>query len=153
MKTLVKGEFLLERDVIVARRIQEVFRFFSDPKNLNLLTPPWLDFHIVGCSTPTIGPNTLIDYKLKLRGFPLRWRSRILDWNPPYGFADEQVRGPYRHWIHQHSFEDLGARTRCRDSVRYSVVGGSIVNRLFVKRDVERIFDYRTEQLTKIFGT
>jgi ligand-binding SRPBCC domain-containing protein len=150
--TPVKGEFLLERDVVVSRGIQDVFRFFSDPANLNRLTPPWLDFHIVGCSTPTIGAGTLIDYKLKVRGFPLRWRSRILAWNPPYGFADEQVRGPYRSWLHHHSFEDLGGRTRCRDLVRYSVLGGRIVDRLFVRRDVERIFDHRGEQLAKIFG-
>jgi len=150
--TVRKGEFLLERDVVVARPIQEVFRFFAEPKNLNQLTPPWLDFHIVACSTPAIGPGTLIDYKLKLHGLPLRWRSRITAWNPPYGFADEQLRGPYRTWIHHHAFEDLGGSTRCRDSVRYAVLGGSIVNRLFVARDVNRIFDYRTEQLSKIFG-
>jgi ligand-binding SRPBCC domain-containing protein len=152
MKTAQNGGFLIERDIVVSRGIREVFEFFADPQNLNELTPPWLHFHIVACSTPTIGPGTLIDYRLKLHGIPLRWRSRIRDWNPPYGFADEQLRGPYRSWLHHHSFEDLGARTRCKDVVRYSVLGGSIVDRLLVRRDVERIFDYRTEQMSRIFG-
>lgn len=153
VETVEKGELVLEREVVVARGIREVFDFFSDPKNLDQLTPPWMNFHIVRSSTPTIGTGTLIDYKLRVRGLPLRWRSRILEWNPPYGFADEQVRGPYRSWLHRHTFEDLGARTRCLDVVRYTVLGGALVNRLFVKPDLERIFDYRTEQLVKIFGT
>ncbi|MBL8858332.1 MAG: SRPBCC family protein [Planctomycetes bacterium] len=143
---------MLERELIVPRGIDEVFAFFCDPKNLDHLTPPWMHFHIVGSSTPTIGEGTLIDYKLKVRGIPLRWRSRILDWNPPYHFADEQVRGPYRSWLHHHTFEDLGGKTRVGDSVRYSVLGGAFVNRLLVRPDIERIFDYRLEQLTKIFG-
>jgi ligand-binding SRPBCC domain-containing protein len=130
-----------------------VFRFFSDPANLGEITPPWLDFRVVGCSTPVIGEGTLIDYKLRLRGLPLRWRSRIDSWNPPHGFIDEQLTGPYRSWIHEHLFEDLGGSTLVRDRVRYSVLGGALVNRLLVRPDVERIFDYRSKRLAELFGS
>lgn len=153
MTSTTKGGFLLERELIVPRDIHEVFAFFCDPANLDHLTPPWLTFRIVGSSTPEIGNGTLIDYKLKVRGIPLRWRSRIVDWNPPFSFADEQLRGPYRSWFHRHTFEDLGGKTSVGDSVRYSVLGGALINRLLVRPDVERIFDYRLEQLAKIFGS
>ncbi|MBK7644412.1 MAG: SRPBCC family protein [Planctomycetes bacterium] len=146
-------EFTIEREQKVARPIAEVFHFFSDPKNLGEITPPFLDFHIVACSTSTIGEGTLIDYKLRLRGFPLRWRSRIRAWEPPTRFIDEQLSGPYRSWIHEHSFEDLGSATLVRDRVRYSVLGGALVNRLLVRPDVEKIFDYRSQRLNELFGS
>ena len=147
-----RAGFVLERELVVARGLGEVFAFFSDPHNLDRITPPWLGFRIVGVSTTEIREGTLIDYRLKLRGIPIRWRSRITEWNPPHGFADEQVHGPYRAWYHRHEFEDLGGRTRCRDVVHYSVLGGALVNRLLVRPDVDRIFDYRTEQLARLFG-
>lgn len=152
MRAVEWGPGIVEREVVLDAPIEAVFAFFGDPGNLNRITPPWLDFRIVSCSTATIGSGTLIDYRLRIRGVPIRWRSRILDWDPPHGFADEQVRGPYRKWIHHHSFEDLGGRTRCRDHVAYTVPGGALVDRLFVRPDVERIFDYRTEQLARILG-
>lgn len=144
--------FVLDREVVVARDLGSVFRFFADPANLNLLTPPWLAFQIVGVSTPEIREDTLIDYQLELRGLPIRWRSRITEWDPPHGFADEQLRGPYRSWFHRHRFEAIGDRTRCRDEVEYSVLGGALVDKLLVRPDLERIFDYRAAQLTRIFG-
>ena len=144
-------EFTLECEQTIEQPLERVFEFFADPKNLEALTPPWLNFHILRCSTPAIGEGTRIDYKLRLRGIPLRWQSLIRSWNPPHGFVDEQLRGPYRSWIHQHTFEDLGGKTRIRDHVRYSVLGGALVNRLFVRPDVERIFAYRQRRLYELF--
>lgn len=140
-------EFLIDREQVLSKPIDEVFRFFSDPRNLGEITPPWLNFQIVSCSTETIGEGTVIDYRLRVRGLPIRWRSVIRQWVPPYRFLDEQLRGPYRRWIHEHSFEDLGGRTRVGDHVRYSVLGGALVNSLLVRPDIERIFDYRAERL------
>jgi ligand-binding SRPBCC domain-containing protein len=150
--TLAMKEFTIEREQTLPQPLENVFRFFSDPANLGEITPPWLGFQIVRCSTPAIGEGTLIDYKLRLHGLPLQWRSRIRSWNPPQRFIDEQVSGPYRSWIHEHFFEDLGACTRVRDRVRYCVLGGAWVNRLLVRRDVEKIFDYRRERLAQLFG-
>jgi len=96
--------------------------------------------------------GTLIDYKLRVHGLPLKWRSEITTWEPPTCFVDEQRRGPYRTWIHEHRFEESGKGTLCTDFVRYSVFGGAVVNWLFVRRDVEQIFAFRTGQLRQLFG-
>ncbi len=145
-------EFSIEREQVVPRKREEVFRFFSDPHNLEAITPPWLHFHIVSSSTPTIGEGTLIEYRLRVRGLPLRWRSLIREWDPPHRFVDEQLSGPYRRWVHEHRFEDLGDRTRVSDNVRYSVLGGALVNRFLVRPDVKRIFDHRTLRLEALMG-
>lgn len=145
-------DFVLERSQRFPSRVDEVFRFFSDPHNLAQITPPWLHFHVVASSTATIEAGTVIDYRLRLRGVPVRWRSRISVWEPPHRFVDEQVRGPYRRWNHEHSFESLGSETQARDFVRYSVLGGALVDRWLVRPDLERLFEYRAEQLARILG-
>lgn len=143
-------EFTLEREQVVPQPIEAVYRFFSDPENLARLTPPGLAFRILACSTEELGAGTLIDYELRIRGIPVRWRSLIRDWEPPHRFVDEQVRGPYRSWVHEHSFEARGDTTLVRDAVRYAVPGGALVNRLFVRPDLERIFDYRGQRLAEL---
>lgn len=145
-------EFRIERAQLLPRKIDEVFRFFTDPENLGEITPPWLHFRIVSSSTASIGEGTLIDYRLRVRGIPVRWGSVIRAWDPPHRFLDEQVIGPYSRWIHEHSFEDVRGETRVRDSVRYSVLGGALVERLLVRPDVERIFEYRAQRLTTLLG-
>lgn len=93
-----------------------------------------------------------IDYRLRLRGLPLRWQSEITAWEPPCRFVDEQRRGPYRAWIHEHTFAERDGGTLAQDVVRYGVIGGRLVNTLFVRRDVERIFHYRQKKLREVFA-
>jgi ligand-binding SRPBCC domain-containing protein len=95
--------------------------------------------------------GTEIDYRLRVHGVPLRWRTRIESWQPERRFVDVQVRGPYRLWHHSHEFEEVAGGTLCRDVVRYAVPGGRIVDRLFVRRDVERIFEFRRRALIELF--
>ncbi len=83
---------------------------------------------------------------------PVRWRSEITAWEPPFRFVDEQRRGPYRLWVHEHRFEERAGCTLARDHVRYAVMGGWVVDRLLVRPDVERVFEYRRAVLTRIFG-
>ena len=97
-------------------------------------------------------PGTLIDHRLRIRGLPIRWRTKITVWEPPARFVDEQIRGPYRLWIHEHLFEEREGGTLVRDRVRYAVAFDVIVHPLLVRRDVERIFAYRTECLKRRFG-
>jgi ligand-binding SRPBCC domain-containing protein len=108
---------------------------------------------VVTPSPIAMSEGTLIDYKLCVRGVPLKWRSRITCWEPPYRFADEQLRGPYRRWYHVHTFEADGDWTICRDEVDYSFWGGPLVHALFVRRDLERIFTFRTRVLQEILRT
>ena len=96
-----------------------------------------------------IEEGTEIDYALRLHGVPIRWRSRIIDWDPPYSFTDTQIRGPYSKWHHQHHFEESGKITTATDHVEYAMIGGTLVNKFFVRPDLERIFDYRTAELAR----
>ena len=127
----------------------EVFRFFSDAANLEQITPPWLHFEV---STPRpvhVRQGTLIDYRLRLHGVPIRWQSEISVWDPPYRFVDEQRRGPYRRWVHTHSFIDEAGGTTVRDAVDYDVPF-AIIARWFVARDIRRIFAFRLRALESI---
>ena len=142
----------LERSQLLARSIEEVFGFFSDPANLGAITPAWLHFEVVASSTPSVCAGTVLDYKLRLHGIPLRWRSLISVWEPPRRFVDEQVRGPYRSWRHEHRFEALGERTRVVDTVSFSAPGGLLVERLLLRTNLKTIFDHRARALAQRFG-
>ena len=129
-----------------------MFDFFADACNLSKITPPWLQFQVLTPPPIEMRIGALIDYRLKLHGVPIRWRTRIADWDPPYRFADEQVRGPYRRWYHVHTFDEVDGQTVAGDVVEYSAPGGALVNWLLVQRDVERIFTYRRQVLLETFS-
>lgn len=132
--------------------LEKVFPFFADAHNLKILSPPWLNFEIQTPSPIVMRVGTLIDYRIGFRGIPLRWRTQILEWNPPFQFVDDQIRGPYRKWTHTHTFSPKDGGTLCRDHVDYSVWGGWIPDRLVVRRDVAKIFAFRQEALQKHFA-
>jgi len=132
--------------------IEEIFAYFSDATKLEEITPPWLQFHVVTPRPIEIAAGTRIDYRLRVHGLPLRWQSLISAWEPPYRFVDEQVRGPYRRWVHEHTFEPRGEVTRVRDRVDYQVPFGALAHELVVKRDLRKIFQYRLNKLAETFG-
>lgn len=139
--------FRLTREQFVPLPLEDVFEFFSDARNLERLTPPWLNFEILTPSPVEMHAGTLIDYRLRLRGVPIRWQSEITVWQPPFRFVDRQRKGPYRLWIHTHRFEPISGGTLVTDMVDYAVPGGAAAERFFVRPDLERIFDYRARQL------
>jgi ligand-binding SRPBCC domain-containing protein len=143
--------FLFGAEQWFGRGREEVFRFFSDAENLEALTPGWLSFKILTPCPIQMRAGALIDYRLKLRGIPVRWRTEITAWDPPCRFVDEQIRGPYRLWVHEHLFEDQDGGTLMKDRVCYAVPGGGVVNRLFVRAEVERIFQFRRDKLSQFF--
>jgi ligand-binding SRPBCC domain-containing protein len=123
-----------------------VFPFFADAFNLQAITPGWLHFQVLTPAPVTMGANTLLEYRLRLHGLPLRWLTRIEVWEPPVRFADAQVRGPYRLWQHTHSFEPDGDGTLMQDRVRYALPLGPLgeaAHLAFVRRDLDRIFAVR----------
>ena len=134
----------------------ELFPFFADAHNLEQITPPWLHFRVLTPAPIAIGEGTLIRYRLRLHGVPLSWLTRITAWDPPRGFVDEQLRGPYRLWRHRHTFEHDGDGTVARDRVDYALRGGDllqdIAQSLLVRRDLERIFTYRGERLAELYS-
>jgi len=145
------GRFVLRARVELPQPIEQVFPFFSDAHNLEELTPPWLAFRILTPDPIEIREDLELDYRLRVRGIPLRWTSRIESWQPPHGFRDSQIRGPYRRWEHEHLFTANGDTTVARDRVDFEVLGGYLPGRL-VARDVRRIFEYRQARLQRLFG-
>jgi ligand-binding SRPBCC domain-containing protein len=129
----------------------EVFAFFADAANLEAITPRWLNFQTITPAPIAMHAGALIDYKLRLHGFPLRWRTHIAVWEPPVRFVDEQIRGPYREWIHEHTFEARDSGTLVRDHVRYAVPFDLFVHKWLVRPDIERIFAYRAQELRAAF--
>jgi ligand-binding SRPBCC domain-containing protein len=95
--------------------------------------------------------GTQIAYKLRLHGLPIRWRSKISNWDPPFQFVDEQVRGPYRYWHHLHTFDEVDGGTLVRDSVHYAVPFGFITHPLLVRRDLTKIFNHRRDTMSRLF--
>ena len=144
--------FTLRNEIWLPRSIDEVFEFFSDAYNLETLTPPILRFQVLTPAPIRMAVGTLIDYKLRLRGVPVKWQSEITAWEPPLRFVDEQRHGPYSMWVHEHTFVEKGGGTLAKDKVSYAVPGGALVNKLFVARDVRKIFEYRTERLLEALG-
>ena len=145
------GDFTVTTEQWLPRPLSEVFAFFADAGNLDVLTPGWLRFEILTPRPIEMKVGALIDYRLRLRGLPVRWQSEITEWNPPYRFVDEQRRGPYRLWHHTHTFAERDGGTVVRDVVRYDVPGGALMNSLFVKRDLQQIFAYRQQKLAELF--
>ena len=143
--------YRLSRSLLVPRPIDEVFAFFGDAANLERLTPPFLKFRILTPPPIVMRPGTLIDYRISLHGLPMKWRSEITEWRPPYSFVDEQRRGPYKSWIHRHTFAAESGGTRVSDDVQYEVTGGALVHRLLVQGQLEKIFNYRLTVLGELF--
>lgn len=141
----------------LSRPLDEVFPFFADAHNLEELTPRFLKFHVLTPKPIDMKSGAIIRYRLKVRGIPIKWKTSILDWDPPHQFVDNQDSGPYALWHHTHTFtptED-GTGTICTDVVRYRPAGwilAPIVNKLLVQKDVVNIFRYRFQRLDEIFA-
>jgi uncharacterized protein (TIGR01777 family) len=131
---------------------EDNFPFFSAAENLEKITPPWLNFRITKKSSDEMKSGLLIDYRLRIKGMPVSWRTRIEDWDPPRKFVDTQLKGPYRIWHHTHSFEPLAGGTLMTDRVIYKMYVWPLgdVALPMVKNDVKTIFAFRRKTLEKL---
>jgi len=146
----------LQREQLLPGSPADVFAFFADAHNLEVITPPLLRFRVLSVEPIEMRAGTLIDYRLRVRGVPVRWTTRIAVWDPPRRFVDEQLRGPYALWHHTHTFEDDGnGATLMRDVVRYAVGFGAfgvLASNLVVRRDLVAIFDYRAQRIVALLA-
>ncbi len=143
----------LSRTQMVGSPMPEIFAFFADASNLEALTPPFLHFRILTPMPIELCAGAQLDYQLSLFGVPVRWRTRITDWKPQERFVDEQESGPYALWRHTHEFEARGTSTLMRDVVDYSEpLGpvGTVAHVLFVRRTLDRIFDFRRDAIGRL---
>lgn len=149
-------ERLLEAEQVVPAPLDRVFTFFADAGNLEAITPPHLRFHILTPRPIQMRVGAVIDYSIRLHGVPIRWRTLIRVWEPGRRFVDEQIRGPYRLWIHEHTFEAVRGTdgleaTRMRDRVRYAAPMDWLCHAMFVRPNLERIFAYRRATIERLF--
>jgi ligand-binding SRPBCC domain-containing protein len=139
----------------VSRPLPEVFDFFSRAQNLEVLTPPWLNFKILKVSPQPVRQGTLISYSLRIHGIPLKWTSKIVEWEPPHLFVDLQLRGPYKLWRHEHRFETRDGGTVITDTISLALplgVLGRIAYKINVRSDVHAIFAFREQKIHALFG-
>ncbi len=143
----------IERAQLVPQPAADAFAFFADAFNLEAITPPWLRFRILTPRPIAMREGALIDYRLSLHHIPCRWHTRIDSWIPGQRFVDRQISGPFRTWVHTHTFEPRPGGTLIRDHVAYRMpLGplGEIARRALIGRDLERIFDHRQAAIERL---
>jgi ligand-binding SRPBCC domain-containing protein len=150
--------YTLQREQWVGRALERVFPFFARPENLALITPPGLGFRLLTPRPVTMEPGRVVDYTIRVLGLPMRWRTLITCYDPPWCFVDEQITGPYSFWHHTHRFSERDGGTLLRDEVCYALplwLAGparDLVHVLHVRPALERIFDYRRQVFSRLFG-
>ena len=151
------GIYRIDEQQLIPASIEEVWDFISNPENLSTITPDSMGFKITTPDLPEkMYPGMMVSYRVKpLLGIPLTWLTEITHIQEMRYFVDEQRKGPYALWHHEHFIESTRNGVQMRDIVTYKLpLGflGGIAHRLFVRKQLRRIFDYRTEALEKRFG-
>ena len=148
--------YTLKREQKISKNIEDVFQFFSKPENLSIITPSKMKFKILTPSPIEMKEGALIDYTVNIFGFPIRWRTLITDYKPSHMFVDQQLKGPYSMWHHTHLFERLNdEETLIKDIVIYAVpfgIIGKLTHSLYIKADLDAIFDFRSQKIREIFN-
>ena len=152
IKRAPEGGYRLTAKMTVDLPREEVFEFFADANQLERITPSWLNFKVLTPRPITMKAGLLLDYKIRLHAIPIKWRTEISAWDPPFRFVDQQLKGPHKRWHHEHTFEEVDGKTVVLDNVHYIPSGGSLIHRFMVKPDLEKIFRFRHDTLTEIFA-
>lgn len=133
-----------------------MFAFFADALNLERITPAFLRFQVLTPPPIAMAPGALVDYQLRLHGIPVSWRTEIAACDPPHRFCDVQLRGPYREWVHTHTFEPQDGGTMVHDVVQYRLIGPDaatrLIHRVLVGPDTTRIFEHRHTTIEDAFS-
>jgi len=147
--------YSLKRKQFIKLPIEKVFDFFSKPENLEKITPSSLSFKIITPIPIDMSKGALIDYTIKLFFYPVHWRTIISDYNPPYSFIDQQIKGPYKFWHHSHEFKEVNDGVEIIDNVKYSVpfgVVGRLAHKIWIRNELNKIFDYRMKIINDLIN-
>ena len=141
--------------MVAQRSLDEVFGIFEDPYNLAKITPSWLSFQVVSTNRVTMKQGAEIEYRIRWLGLPMHWKTVITEYRPPHLFVDEQAKGPYSYWRHQHTFKETSQGVVIGDHLRYALplgILGRIAHGVMVSKQLRSVFEYRQERLAKLFG-
>lgn len=147
--------YKLKRSQLIKRDRSEVFDFFKSPENLERITPPDVGFVILTPRPIKMHTGAVLDYTIKLLGIKVRWTTLITEYEEPSGFSDISIKGPYSFWHHRHIFEETTDGTVMHDEVTYSLpfgIIGRLAHGLWVRLQLEKIFDYRAEVINEVFS-
>nr|BAL55446.1 hypothetical conserved protein [uncultured Acetothermia bacterium] len=148
--------YRLVRTQVVPADLEVVWEFFATPKNLNRLTPQEMHFAILSGADEPMYPGQLIEYRIQLvPGLIVHWLTEIVHVEPQRRFIDEQRFGPYKFWYHEHCFTPVPEGTQIEDLVTYALPFGplgELAHALWVRRQLEHIFDFRRQAIEEIFG-
>ena len=135
--------------------IEEAWEFFSNPNNLSVITPEWLNFKVTSKLPDKMYAGMVITYKVHpLLGIPNTWVTEITHVREPFYFVDEQRFGPYKFWHHQHHFKEIENGVEMTDIVSYALPFDPLsrpINSLLVEKKVKEIFKFREKKLMKLF--
>lgn len=140
----------------IACSLQEAWSFFSDPQNLNEITPDDMSFEIIGTPPSKMYAGLMIQYKVRpLLNIPMQWLTEITQVQEPYFFIDEQRVGPYSLWHHQHHFKEIAGGVEMEDIIHYRIPFAPLSNILhgIVKNKLDHIFNYRSKKIDSLFNT
>lgn len=148
--------YILEKETLINAPVKEVWQFFSDPHNLQRITPAYMKFKVVSCpEVPEVYHGMLIEYRVRpLLNIPMKWVTLIKEVAPLQSFTDTQLQGPYTLWEHQHTFKETGQGTLMNDRVKYALplaFLGQVAHSLFVRRQLQGIFTYREKVIKTVF--
>ncbi len=150
--------FVLEQQQFIKNiTLEKAWVFFSSPANLKVITPDFMGFDIISkLHSEKMYAGQIIRYKVKpVAGIPMQWTTEITQVNAPYFFIDEQRRGPYKMWHHQHHFEEKDGGVLMTDIIHYwPPFGflGNIANSILIKKQLKGIFDYRKKKVEELFN-
>ncbi len=154
---MLNKTFYLKETQKVPISIHEAWSFFSNPLNLKEITPPHLNLVVTNEMPEKMHAGMIITYVVEpLLKIKMNWVTEIANMQEPFYFVDEQRFGPYKFWHHQHIFKEIDGGVEVTDIVHYKIRAGifsSLINKLIVKNELQKIFSYRTEVLLKKFGT
>ena len=139
----------------VPQPLNKTFSFFKEAKNLEKITPEFLKFKVLNQSTPKIQGGTILNYRISLHGCPMKWQSKIKDWEPDHKFSDIQLKGPYSHWYHTHEFEEKKDGTLIKDHVLYKIpfgILGDLIVGKWIRKDLQLVFNHRAKVINNIMA-
>lgn len=147
--------YVLEQEQAVDAPLDEVFAFFSQPANLERMTPPSMGFRIIEIENQPTQAGTALECRIRLGPLPQRWRAVIVEYDPPQRFVDIQTHGPYRWWRHEHTFAEHDGRTVMRDRVEYQLPLGPLgaLLRPIVSHNLRALFAYRRAACEELWPT